>query len=421
MPKKIKPLSPTAVANAKAKPNQAGELKDTIYRDGDGLELLAKVSGSRRWYFRYYKPLTQKRTMIAIGEYPATGLADARKIKDEYKALLAQNIDPLDWGKQQQAIAQEENNHTLEKVATRWIAIKRTTVTPDYANDVWRSLEKDIFPKLGKMPVSLLKAPMLVEILKPIEARGNLETIKRLTQRTVEIMDFAMNAGIIDANPFTTVGKAFPKPKKKHNPTLKPDELPRLMRALSVAQIELSTRLVIEWQLLTVTRPGEAVQARWSEIDLDNQFWNVPAETMKMGYAHTIPLNQPALDILEAIKPISGHREFVFPHRSEPKRPMNSQTANMALKRMGFEGLLTAHGMRSIASTAMNEQGFMPDAIEAVLAHREKNSVRAAYNRATYLEQRKVIMDWWGRFVKGAATGDMTAAECIKGLRVVGE
>jgi len=102
-------------------------------------------------------------------------------------------------------------------------------------------------------------------------------------------MDFAMNAGIIDANPFTTVSKAFPKPKKKHNPTLKPDELPRLMRALSVAQIELSTRLVIEWQLLTVTRPGEAVQARWSEIDFDNKFWNVPAETMKMGHAHTIP------------------------------------------------------------------------------------------------------------------------------------
>ncbi len=121
------------------------------------------------------------------------------------------------------------------------------------------------------------------------------------------------------------------------------------------------------------------------------------------------------------MKPISGHREFVFPHRSEPSKSMNSQTANMALKRMGFEGLLTAHGMRAIASTAMNEQEFMPDAIEAVLAHREKNSVRAAYNRSTYLEQRKVIMDWWGQFVKGAATGDMTAAECIKGLRVVGE
>ncbi|MCC8367955.1 tyrosine-type recombinase/integrase [Xenorhabdus sp. PB61.4] len=421
MPKKITPLSPTTVSNAKAKlDSKTGKPKDTIYRDGDNLELLVKASGIKLWYFRYYKPFTQKRTMIAFGEYPSTKLADARRLKDEAKAMLAKDIDPVDWRKQQAAAIQEENSNTLRSIATRWFEVKKTTVSEDYAKDIWRSLEKDIFPKLGDVPISSLKAPMLVEVLKPIEARGNLETIKRLTQRTVEIIDYAMNLGVIDANPFTTVSKAFPKPKKKHNPTIRPEELPGLMQALSIAQVERQTRLVIEWQLLTAVRPGEAVKARWSEIDFENKVWNIPAATMKTSHAHTVPLCKPALDLLEIMKPISGHRGFVFPHRSTPSTHMSSQTANMALKRMGYQDMLTAHGIRSIVSTAMNEQGFMPDAIEAVLAHREKNSVRAAYNRATYLEQRRVMMDWWGLYVKGAATGDLTVAGSVKGLRIVG-
>ncbi|HGJ5863832.1 integrase domain-containing protein, partial [Arsenophonus nasoniae] len=386
---------------------------------GDGLELLAKVSGSRRWYYRYYKPITQKRTMIGLGEYPAIGLADARRLKDDYKALLVQNIDPLDWCKQQQMKVAEENNNTLEKVAMRWIEIKRSTVTKKYVEDIWRSLEKDIFPKLGHLPVTTLKAPMLIDALKSVETRGNLETVKRLTQRIVELMNFAMNTGIIEANPFTTVGKAFPISQTKHHPTIKPTDLPKLMKALSVASIERTTRLAIEWQLLTAMRPGEAVQARWAEIDFNNKQWNVPAKTMKMNKLHIVPLSQPALDILEVMKSISGQREYVFPHKSDPKKCLNSQTPNTALKRMGFKGVLTSHGMRSIVSTAMNEAGFMPDAIEAVLAHGEKNSVRAAYNRATYLEQRKEMMEWWGQFVKSASIGDMSVAECIKGLKIL--
>lgn len=147
---------------------------------------------------------------------------------------------------------------------------------------------------------------------------------------------------------------------------------------------------------------------------------NVKIMNAAMNRPHTVPLCQPALDILEIMKPISRHREFVFPHRSTPNICMNSQTANTALKRMGYQDILTAHGIRSIVSTAMNEQGFMPDAIEAVLAHGEKNSVRAAYNRATYLEQRRVMMDWWGLYVKGAAMGDLTVAGSVKGLRIVG-
>ncbi len=231
-------------------------------------------------------------------------------------------------------------------------------------------------------------------------------------------MIFAVNCGVIDANPAGGIGKAFEKPKKKNMPALTPKELPEFMQALSVASIELQTRLLIEWQLLTVTRPSEAVGAMWSEINYDLQEWRIPAERMKMRRDHIIHLSSQALAVLDAMKPISAHRNYLFPSRKNVLQPMNSQTANAAIKRMGYGGRLVAHGMRSIASTALNEQEFNPDVIEAVLAHTGKDSVRNAYNRSTYLEQRRVLMDWWGEFVEQAATGKFTAAEGVRGLRI---
>ncbi|WP_336431224.1 integrase domain-containing protein [Providencia sneebia] len=403
MARKIKPLSPTAVANARAKSDNSGKLKDTIYRDGDGLELLAKVSGSRRWYFRYYKPITQNRTMIGLGEYPSISLANARRIRDEYKVLLAQKIDPVDWCKQQSVLAKEANANTLRSVAEQWLVMKKTIVSENYIKNIWRGLDKYVLVNLGDIPVSSLKRAMLVAVLKPVEAKGKHETVRYLTQRTVEIMEFAMNLGLVDANPFTSVHKVFIKADRKHHPTIRPEKLPELIAALSIAQIELPTRLLIEWQLLTAVRPGEAAKTRWSEIDIDNKVWVIPPETMKMKRAHTVPLSQPALDILKTMHSITGSREFVFTHRTKPTEHMSTQTANQVLKRIGYKGVLTSHGIRSIVSTAMNEAEFIPDAIEAVLAHGERNMVRAAYNRATYLEQRIEMMDWWGRIVKQAS------------------
>ncbi|QTL40734.1 integrase arm-type DNA-binding domain-containing protein [Xenorhabdus budapestensis] len=310
MARQTKPLSVKEIESAK--PKEA----DYVLYDGDGLELLIKSSGSKIWQFRYILPVTKKRAKKSIGSYPSVTLADVRNYRAESRALLAKQIDPQEHQQEQLRSTLEAKTNIFKLVAERWWNVKKTTVSEDYAKDIWRSLEKDIFPKLGATPITNLKAPMLVEVLNPIEARGNLETIKRLTQRTVEIIDYAMNLSVIDANPFTTASKAFPKPKKKHNPTIRPEELHGLIQALSVARVERQTRLVIEWQLLTAMRPREAVKARWSEIDLDNRLWNVPAETMKMDRPHTIPLCQLALDILEIMKPISRHRELVFPHRS---------------------------------------------------------------------------------------------------------
>ena len=285
-------------------------------------------------------------------------------------------------------------------MAGKWFLLKSKSVTKDYAKDIWRSLEKDIFPTIGEIPVQALKARTIVEALEPIKARGALETVRRLVQRINEIMIYAVNTGLIDANPASGVGMAFEKPKKQNMPTLRPEELPKLMRSLVMSNLSVPTRCLIEWQLLTLVRPSEASGARWEEIDLDAKLWTIPAERMKAKRQHIVPLSTQAIAILEVLKPISAHREHIFPSRNDPKKPMNSQTANAALKRIGYGGKLVAHGLRSIASTALNEQGFSADVIEAALAHSDKNEVRRAYNRSTYLNKRIELMNWWGSFVR---------------------
>lgn len=326
-------------------------------------------------------------------------LAEARSLRAEYLSLLARGIDPQTQAEQaaeQQQIAVES---IFSNVAANWFAMKRNSVTSDYAKDIWRSLEKDIFPSISEIPVQEIKARTLVEALEPIKARGALETVRRLVQRINEIMTYAVNTGLIDANPASGIGMAFEKPKKQNMPTLRPEELPKLMRSLLMSNLSVPTRCLIEWQLLTLVRPSEASGARWAEIDLNAKLWTIPADRMKAKREHIVPLSVQALDILEVMKPISAHREHVFPSRNDPKQPKNSQTANAALKRIGYGGKLVAHGLRSIASTAMNESGFNPDVIEAALAHSDKNEVRRAYNRTTYLEQRKELMNWWGSFI----------------------
>jgi len=184
-------------------------------------------------------------------------------------------------------------------------------------------------------------------------------------------------------------------------PALPPAELPRFMVALSNASIRLETRLLIEWQLLTWVRPGEAVRARWKDIDEEACLWSIPGQFMKMKLPHKVPLSKQALAILESMKPISGHREWIFPSIKAPLNHMNEQTANAAIIRMGFGGELVAHGMRSIARTAAEEYGkFRTEVLESALAHSKKTEIIAAYNRAEYLVEKRELMNWWGEYVK---------------------
>lgn len=393
MARTTRPLTNTEVLRAKALE------KDLTLHDGDGLFLIVKTSGKKLWRFRFQRPATKQRTMMGLGVFPSLSLADARGLKADYLALLANGIDP----QIQAEVAEEQQQIALDSifstVAANWFQLKSKSVTPDYAKDIWRSLEKDVFPAIGEIPVQQIKARTLVEALEPIKARGALETVRRLVQRINEIMIYDVNTGLIDANPASGVGMAFERPKKQNMPTLRPEELPKLMRALVMSNLSISTRCLIEWQLLTLVRPSEASGARWAEIDLDAKLWTIPAERMKAKREHIVPLSPQALDLLEVMKPISAHREYIFPSRNNPKLPMNSQTANAALKRIGYGGKLVAHGLRSIASTAMNEQGFNSDIIESALAHVDKNEVSRAYNRSIYLTQRVELMQWWGKYV----------------------
>ncbi|HBR7214969.1 TPA: tyrosine-type recombinase/integrase [Klebsiella aerogenes] len=379
----------------KAKPRE----KDFTLHDGDGLFLLVKTSGKKLWRFRYQRPVSNSRTNLSLGSYPALTLATARQIRDQYLATLAQGMDPQQQQEQASEQRQIELDSIFSTVASNWFKMKSKSVTEDYAKDNWRSLDKDVFPAIGAIPVQEIKARTIVETLEPIKARGALETVRRLVQRINEIMIYAVNTGLIDTNPASGVGMAFEKPKKQNMPTLRPEELPKLMRSLVMSNLSVSTRCLIEWQLLTLVRPSEASGARWVEIDLDAKLWTIPAERMKAKREHIVPLSPQALGILEVMKPISGHREHIFPSRNDPKQPMNSQTANAALKRIGYGGKLVAHGLRSIASTSMNEAGFNADVIEAALAHSDKNEVRRAYNRSIYLDARVELMDWWGQAV----------------------
>lgn len=413
MAKIVKPLTNTEVLQAKPK------AKEYNLSDGHGLMLRVKTNGSKLWLFNYTQPYTKRRKNLSFGIFPEVTLAVARQKRLQARELLANNTDPKEHRDNLQKSIEQEHQNTLIKIATHWFEIKKTKVTNDYGIDLWRSLENHIFPKLGDYPFSKLTAPSVIEVLKPIAAKGSLETVKRLCQRLNEIATYAVNTGVIFSNPLSGISHAFEAPKKQLMATIKPEELSDLMKALNTASIKLITRYLIEWQLHTMVRPSEAAGAKWDEIDLKAKIWIIPAERMKMKKEHIVPLSDQVLNLLETLKSISGHREFLFPADRNPKSHANAQTANMALKRMGYGGRLVSHGLRALASTTLNEQAFDADLIEAALAHVDKNEVRRAYNRADYLERRRPLMSWWSEYIEQAATGNMSLTSNIKNLRVI--
>ncbi|MFK5734852.1 tyrosine-type recombinase/integrase [Pseudomonas urmiensis] len=384
--------------------------KDYVLSDGDGLQLRVRSNGSMLWNFNYREPITKSRINMGLGPYPELSLANARKKAVEARELLAQGIDPKAQRNTLVEAKRAETEHTFENVATAWFELKKDSVTPAYAKDIWRSLTLHAFPDLKTTPLSKITAPMVIKLLRPIEAKGSLETVKRLSQRLNEIMTYGVNSGLIFANPLSGIRAVFKKPKKQSMAALRPDELSELMMEIANASIKRTTRCLIEWQLHTMTRPAEAATTRWSDIDFDKRIWTIPPERMKKRRPHTIPLTEQALALLETLKHHSGHREYVFPADRNPRTHANSQTANMALKRMGFQDRLVSHGMRSMASTILNEHGWDPELIEVALAHVDKDEVRSAYNRADYIERRRPMMAWWSEHIQKAATGSLSAS-----------
>jgi integrase len=411
MARTTKPLTNTEVKQAKP--------KEKVYSlsDGSGLQLRVKPNGSKNWLLDYYRPHTKKRTSLSLGSYPEVSLADARVKRADARELLVQDIDPKEHRDKIARQNKAAHENTFKLVANQHHQIKKTTVSADHAKDIWRSFELHLFTKLGDVPIHKIDAPSVIEVLKPVSARS-LETTKRLCQRINEIMVFAVNTGLIHHNPLAGISKAFEAPEKKNMPTIPPDELPNLMKQLSLASIKLTTRCLIEWQLHTMVRPSEAAGTMWKEIDTEQKLWTIPPDRMKKKKAHVVPLTPQTLALLDLMRVRSGTSDYVFPGDRNTKKASHSSTANMALKRMGFHGKLVAHGLRALASTTLNEQGFDPDVIEACLAHVDKNEVRAAYNRADYIERRKKVMTWWSDHIEKAATTSTSLGNTASGYHI---
>ncbi|MGY3569136.1 integrase domain-containing protein [Vibrio paucivorans] len=392
MAKQVKPLTETQIKNAKPKS------KEYILSDGNGLRLRVKPNGTKTWLLNYTHPILSKRINFTLGTYPTTSLKIAREKTRGARELIEQGIDPKTH-KDKQALQEKMRlNMTLGKVAESWLDVKKSSVSSDHADDIYRSLEIHLLPELGNIPISELTPQLVIQTLKPLERKGRLEVLRRACQRLNEIMKFAKNTGYIEVNCLTDIKDAFKKPQAIHMKTLPPEALPELMFALSRARIFSTTRCLILWQLHTMVRPSEAAGARWDEIDWAKKLWRIPAKRMKKKREHCVPLSTQMLALLNEMKAISGHgvSEFIFASHKDGSRPCCNASVNMALKRMGFKGRLVSHGLRSLASTTLNEQSqFTGDLVEAALAHADKDKVRAAYNRTQYVEQRREMMQWW--------------------------
>ncbi|WP_456069678.1 tyrosine-type recombinase/integrase [Haemophilus paraphrohaemolyticus] len=399
MARKITGLTNTQVERAKYDPNGKNELND-----GNGLFLQLMTAGSKIWRFRYNHPTTNKRTKTTIGNYPEITLAQARQQREEWRALLAQGIDPQTHKARLEREQELAEANTFLAVAEKWRAKKQGEITEKTLAKYWSSLHLHIFPFIGMYPINEIVPTLALIPLQRVEQRNNIDMANRLASYINEILNFAVNGGLIPFNPCLRMNKTLKQPKKENNPRIKSEELPEFMQALAQANIEPQTRALIQFQMLTMTRPSEASGAKWAEIDLNARLWTIPAERMKAREPHTVPLSTQAVKILEKLQPVTGRFTYVFPKHGNNNAPMNSSSANVAIKRMGYAGKQTAHGLRGLARTYLAEQNTNHEHAEACLAHKTGGNVSLAYNHATYLEQRKAIMQKWGDFVEQSAT-----------------
>lgn len=396
-------LTPTQID--KAKPQE----KEYNLADGQGLFLRIKSNGVKTWLFNYYRPITKKRNNLALGDYPAVTLKQAREKRAEYKSLLAQQIDPATYRLQQEQAKKNELNNTYEAVAWAWLEYRKTkkNFSDNYQKDVISLINRCLLPHFGHLPISQITAPMALKAFKQYQDEGHLEKLKRTIQKHNEIMTYALHRDLISFNPTANIAKEFDSPTVEHFKTLKPEDLSEFMFTLQNAQIHLQTRYLILWQLLTMTRPNEAATAKWADIDEKSRLWTIPAEQMKRGIEHRITLSRQALALLGQIKKLSGGKTYLFPSVKNPQSHVNTQTANAAIKRMGYAGKLVAHGLRSIASTYLNDQGFNSDLIEVALSHLNSDRVKTAYDRGEKLEQRFKLLQAWADFVEQSAQGTL--------------
>ncbi len=375
--------------------------------DGGGLHLIVYPNGGKAWRLAYR--FQGKAKLLSFGMYPAVGLKMARDRREEAKALLAQGIDPGEKKKQDKQAAQEVVFNTFEIIAREWHDKFKERWTPKNANAILGRMERDIFPLIGTISIREVKAPQLLDIARRIEARGALDYAHRALQYCGMVFRFAIATGRADHNIVADLRGALPPVKATHYATIiEPKKIGQLLRALDSYDGHFIVACALKLAPLVFVRPGELRCAQWGEFDFDKAEWRIPAERMKMKEQHIVPLARQTLEILHSLHAVNGHGKYLFPSVRTTDRPMSDNTVNAALRRLGYgKEELTGHGFRSMASTLLNELGWNRDAIERQLAHGERNSVRAAYNFAEFLPERRKMMQAWADHLDGlrAETG----------------
>lgn len=395
------PLTDAQCRNAKCPATKAR----ARHADAQGLYLEVLPGGGKYWRLKYRFGGKEKR--LALGVYPAVTLARAREERDKARALLKDGSDPSAARQDARAASAASNASNFEAVARAWHAQWKSARSDHHADYVLRRLEADVFPEVGAKPIAELTAPLLVRVAKKIEARGALDIAKRALQTCGQILRYAVAHGFIDRNPASDIKPAdvLTSRTKTSYARLDAKELPELLRRMVVYQGSPYTRLALQVIALTFVRTSELIEAPWTEFDLDAAEWRIPAGRMKMRTPHIVPLSTQAVDALRCLQSLRNFSPLVFPGERDHERPMSNNTILKALERMGYKGRMTGHGFRGIASTMLHEAGFDHAVIELQLAHQERNQVSAAYNWATYLTERRKMMQWWANHLDGLRKG----------------
>jgi integrase len=371
--------------------------------DGGGLYIEIMPTGGKLWRYKYRIGGKEKR--LALGAYPEIGLKDARERHLQARRLVADGIDPSQQRKAAKLEQARIETNTFKHWAGKWHMHWKAGKSPRHAGYVERRLEADVYPILGNMPIQSINAPDIVRTIKSITARGALDMAKRAHQAIGQVFRYAIAHGDesgVTRNPATDIKPSdiIETRRKANYARVDEKELPSLLRAIDAASISSLTRLAIKLLALTFVRTSELIGGRWDEIDFDNAQWRIPAERMKMKSAHIVPLSQQAIEVLKTLKLITGDSDLMFPSQVAGKKGcMSNNTILKALERMGYKGMMTGHGFRGLASTALHEQGFDHQHIELQLAHTQRNEVSAAYNHALYLKQRTAMMQHWSDYL----------------------
>lgn len=376
--------------------------------DGGGLYLQLNKSGSKIWHLRF-KQLNGKDSTISLGSYPGTSLANARAQREEIKSLLAQGRDPIVERELLKQAAIQSQGETFEALAIEWLELKKSAWSEGYYQRIENALIANAYPDLGKMPVRSITGLHILKAVQKVERRGAYEMASRVLDSISQVMRYAVSTGRASTDPSYGLNRLLqPRPPVQHFPHIQHDSLPELIKRIKAYTGRPETVYAIKLMMHTFPRTNELRWAEWSEFDLKNRLWTIPSSRMKgrisrkqAGADHLVPLSTQVLKLLDNLHKLTGRHRFLFPGMRNPSTsPISAETINKALKIMGYEGQQTGHGFRSLASTILNESGlFRREAIDAQLAHVNRNKVEAAYNRATYIEERRQILQWWSDYL----------------------